>query len=232
MNSPLVHFAPSAPPGPRFPERHLTPDAWRPGRDLPPLRAGEVHLWRASLKEGAELSRTGDLLSTPEWLSAGRLRCEHERKRHIAACALRRAILAPYVGEEPAVLRFESGQGGKSTLAGSLLQFHLCHGGDVLLLALAYGREVGVDVEEMHAHIPCEMLADHYLAPEAAWSLRLLPPAERTRRFYALWTAAEARRHTRAERCSLVSAEPVEGYAGALAVGGGEFRLECCSWQK
>jgi 4'-phosphopantetheinyl transferase len=232
MNSLLAHFAPSPPPELHVPERHLTPDAWRPANDLPRLRAGEVHLWRASLKEAAELSRTGDLLSTSEWLSAGRLRCEDERERHVTACALRRTILAPYVGENPAALRFESGHDGNATLAGSLLQFHLCHGGDILLLALAYGREVGVDVEEMHAHIPCEMLADHYLAPEAAWSLRLLPSAERTRRFYALWTAAEARRHTRTERCSLVSAEPAEGHSGALAVAGGEFRLDCWSWQK
>lgn len=142
-------------------------------------------------------------------------------------------MLARYLEEAPATLRFEQGAEGKPALAGSLLRFHLAHAGEVLLLAVTYGREVGVDVEEMHTHIPCEMLADHYLAPEAAWSLRLLPPADRARRFYALWTAAEACRQAQAERCTLLSAEPAEGYAGALAVaGGGELRLECWAWQK
>ncbi len=223
---------PAAPAQPHF----------EPAPAQPTLRAGEVHLWRARLADAPADARS--LLSPDEWLRASRFHFEPDRERFIAARALVRTILARYAGDEPRALRFETGPHGKPALAGSGLRFNLSHSGDLLLLAICWGREVGVDVEEMRDSIPFEMLADDFFEPEEAWSLRVLPAPERAWRFYDLWTSAEARLKASGlglsaglhvvtpDRWALCSLRPAAGYAGALAVEGGGFQLECWAWQK
>lgn len=204
------------------------------------LRAGEVHLWRARLDEPpADAER---LLAPEEWQRADRFHFARDRERFVAAHALLRLILGRYEHCDPRELRFTHGAHGKPQLEDSALRFNLSHSGDLLLLAVTYGREVGVDVEEMRDNVPVEMLADHYFEPAEAWSLRLLPTPERVWRFYNVWTGIEAQlkaggvglangtRVVEPDRWSLLSLRPAEGFAGALAVEGAEFQLACWSW--
>ena len=214
---------------------------FEPGPDCPQLSGGEVHLWRAQLDEPME--GAANLLSPPEWLRAERFHFRRDRQRFIAGRALLRTVLARYVGGDPRDLEFSSGPHGKPELVGSALRFNVSHSGDLFLLALTYGREVGVDVEEMREHLPFEMLADHYFEPEDAWNLRLLEAPEKASRFYDLWTGKEAQLkaggtglahgpHVPApERWSLLSLRPADGFAGALAIEGGHYFLKCWSWR-
>src|SRR6185503_9494332 len=60
--------------------------------------------------------------------------------------------LAGYLGLEPVDLRFGQGEHGKPELdprQGGELCFNLSHTGDWVLIGVALGREVGVDVETL-----------------------------------------------------------------------------------
>ena len=215
---------------------------WQHSREPNPLRAGEVHLWRAALAPTPEVRA---VLSKSEWMRAARFHFEVDRERFIAARGLLRLILAHYAGGDPRALQFAPGPHGKPELISppTALRFNLSHSDDLLLLAVTHGREVGVDLEFMRADVPFETLADHYFDPDDAWDLRLLPASEKPWKFYDIWTCTEAQLKASGigmaqgwkvpdpERWSMHKFAPADGYAAALAVGGGEFRLECWSWE-
>ncbi len=216
---------------------------WQPAFAPAPLRAGGVHLWRAPLTPTAELSAT---LSPADWIRAERFHFAKDRERFIAARGLLRTILAEYLGADPRELHFRTGAHGKPELAdcASSLRFNLSHSDDLMLLAVTHARDIGVDLEFMRHDVPFEALADHYFDPSDAWDLRLLPVAQRAWKFYDVWTCTEARLKAHGvglangfqvvepDRWSLLKLTPTAGYAAALAVEGGEFHLECWSWQK
>jgi 4'-phosphopantetheinyl transferase len=128
--------------------------------------------------------------------------------------------------------------------AGSAIRFNLSHSDDLMLLAVTYAREIGVDLEFMRGNVPFETLADHYFDPEDAWDLRNLPATQRAWKFYDVWTCTEARLKAHGvglangfqvvepDRWSLLKLTPAAGYTAALAVEGGDFELGCWSWQK
>jgi len=216
---------------------------WQSARRPAPLRAGGVHLWRAPLTPTAELSAT---LSPADWMRAERFHFTRDRERFIAARGLLRTILAEYLDADPRELRFRSGAHGKPELedTASSLRFNLSHSDDLMLLAVTHARDIGVDLEFMRSDVPFESLADHYFDPEDAWDLRLLPAAQRAWKFYDVWTCTEARLKAHGvglangfqvvepDRWSLLKLTPTAGYAAALAVEGGDFQLDCWSWQK
>lgn len=214
-----------------------------PPQALPRLRAGEVHLWQASLDRLPEAMRS--TLSRAEWLRSGRFHFAEDRERYISTRALVRAILAKYLDQDPATLQFASGPQGKPALlnAATFLRFNLSHSDDLMLLAVTFGREVGVDLEAIRSQVHYEMLAEHYFSPEDQWALRITPSVERHRKFFELWTRTEARLKARGlglgetpsstdrAELSVRSLEPANGYAAAVAVEGDTFDLTCFQWQ-
>ena len=216
---------------------------WRHGSAASALRAGEVHLWRARLDAMPELQA---VLSPAESIRAARFHFDRDRLRYIAGRGILRHVLAGYLGIGPQDVCFVTGPYGKPALDGldTSLHFNLSHSDDLMLLAVTHGREIGVDVEFMKDNVPFETLADHYFTPEDAWDLRLLPAEQRAWKFYDVWTCTEARlkasgvglsfgpRIVEPDRWSLAKLTPAPGYAAALAVEGGDFQLECWSWQK
>lgn len=214
---------------------------WNASRTPPALRPGHVHVWRAELSP-TPAARAA--LSRDDLERADRFHFDRDRDRFIASRGIQRQVLSQYVGIAPHKLKFEAGPFGKPALPGdTTLRFNLSHSGNLMLLALTHAREIGVDVEEMKQNVPFETLADHYFDPEDAWDLRLLPASERAWKFYDVWTCTEAQLKasgiglaqgptvTDADRWSLLKFKPAEGYAAAVAVEGGDFQLECWSWQ-
>src|SRR6187401_2616619 len=159
----------------------------------PGLRAGEVHLWSADLRSVPGRMHTA--VSPDEWIRAARFHFAIDRERYVATRAAVRTILGSYLDEDPADLCFEAGPKGKPALSrlSTFLRFNLSHSDDLLLLAVTFGREVGVDVEAMRTQVQFEMLAEHYFSPEEQWALRITPAAQRHRKFFELWTRTEAR---------------------------------------
>jgi 4'-phosphopantetheinyl transferase len=221
----------------------FTSDFRSVSRSQPELQAGQVHLWKCEL--GAVPERLYATLSPGEWLRCSKFHFAVDSQRYIATRAMVRSILAGYLDEDPAALTFEARPGGKPVLSNgaSFLRFNLSHSNDLMLLAVTFGREVGVDLEAVREPVHFEMLAEHYFSPEDQWSLRITPAAQRCRRFFELWTRTEARLkaygrglgdvvpRTSGSDLAVRSFEPAHGYAAALAVEGDDFDLTCWQWR-
>ena len=173
------------------------PDAWTPGPEHPRLGEGEVHVWRASLLASAgELARLHAILSDEEKVRAARFRYEIHRGRFIAGRGIQRLLLARYLDADPAALRYRQAAHGKPLLDGaeaeSGIRFNVTNAEDGLLVALARGRELGVDLEPLHRAVDRDAVARRFFsAPENA-VYDTIPDEQRDAAFFTCWTRKEA----------------------------------------
>jgi 4'-phosphopantetheinyl transferase len=72
------------------------------------------------------------------------------------------------------------------------LRFNLSSSDDTALLAVAWNREIGVDVEKIRAERDCMGIAERFFSPWEAAALRRLPDQQRVPAFYRCWTRKEA----------------------------------------
>jgi 4'-phosphopantetheinyl transferase len=165
---------------------------WSPGPDRLALTAGEVHVWRSRL-DGPWPGVEG--LPAPERERAAGFLREDATGRWVAARWALRRVLARYLDQPAAEIALELGENDKPQLAdrSSGLRFNLSHSRDLVLIAVAREREVGVDVERVEPDRDLLALAERALAPEALAEIRAAAPADRPRAFYRAWTRHEAR---------------------------------------
>lgn len=220
--------------------------AWRPCPPVAPLLGpDDVHVWRVSLDRGpADVERLARTLATGEIARAKRYRFKADRERFVAARGALRTLLGWYLGIEPGQVAFRHDPHGKPALdaaaAPSGLRFNLSHSCGLALIAIARGREVGIDVE----HVRPDLADESLLEPADAAALRALPPEARPRAFVTWWTRKEAL--AKATGLGLPGAAgggapPVTGWGlwplsadpgceAALCVEGGGWRLTCWQW--
>jgi 4'-phosphopantetheinyl transferase len=68
----------------------------------------------------------------------------------------------------------------------------MSHAGDVILIAIARGREIGADVERLQDDFPFLDVARSFFASSEYDLLSSAPADARTTLFFALWTRKEA----------------------------------------
>jgi 4'-phosphopantetheinyl transferase len=158
------------------------------------LQAEDVHVWCVSLNSSPEgLKRFEHVLSPDERERAARYRFAVHRDRFIAGRAALRHLLAAYTGTGPAQIQFREGPHGKPALADTgCVKFNASHSGDLGLYAVAYGREVGVDIEEHRVTEGLEDVASHYFAPAEQAHLKQAVAEDRPVLFFRCWTRKEA----------------------------------------
>lgn len=160
------------------------------------LRADEVHLWGGRLDGGVEqLAALEAMLSDDERARANRLRRSLDRARWIVARGMLRQLLSSYLPAKPAELRFRVGVRGKPALdldSPGALRFNLSHSAEVWLLAVARGREVGVDVEYGATPRAWERIARRFFSASEQRALAAAPPERRRHAFLRIWTRREA----------------------------------------
>ena len=167
---------------------------------IPALGPGKVQLRLISLPGAVErLTRLREYLSAEELQRGNRLLDREKRDRFLAGRAILREILAGYLGEEPGSIRLSEGEFGKPHLSDHLdadsITFNLSHAGDLLLVAVAAGSEVGVDLEQVRldlADLPYRTMAERYFSPREQEDLFSLPASEQIDAFYRCWTRKEA----------------------------------------
>ena len=153
------------------------------------LQDGEVHVWRWDLDR--EAARPV-LLLEDEQARVERFHFEPDARRWAVCRTLLRVTLGRYLALAPESLKFTLGPWGKPGLRGCPLRFSVSHSGGVALLAVAWRREVGVDLESISRVLFPEELAPQVLSQrEQAW-LRDQAPEQREAAFLTLWTAKEA----------------------------------------
>ena len=132
-----------------------------------------VDVWQVALEPWANETALRTL-SEPEREHAVRLRVG--AASWVAARAALRRIVGRYLGIAPQAVAFATGANGKPRLAPGAsvdLRFNLSHSGNIALIAVRLGQEVGIDVEELRpgiagAAIARDVFTDHERAALAA----------------------------------------------------------------
>jgi 4'-phosphopantetheinyl transferase len=161
-----------------------------PGRD-------EVHVWSIHVSSAASSPGALErLLSPDEQARAARFLREADRHRFVAAHGGLRQLLGQYLSLPPAALGFTLGEFGKPALAdaaaGRALSFNLSHAGDWILIALAAGQAVGVDVECIRPDLDFMPIARTQFSPEEVTALTAEAPGAQLDAFFRCWTRKEA----------------------------------------
>ena len=170
-------------------------DEWIPMEVVPPLVADEVHVWRAPLdRPDDEVERRSRSLSADETERADRFRFKTDRRRYVVGRGLLRTLLGSYSCTRPDEVRLWYTPLGKPGLVAPAidLRFNVSHSEGLVLIALALGRDLGVDLERMRDVDDWRELAGRFFAPREVAALDALPEPERTAGFFACWTRKEA----------------------------------------
>lgn len=168
---------------------------------LPPpvdlsLSPTEVHVWRISLKQPvAVIQQCRQTLSGDELSRAKRFHFERDRQRFIVARSGLRQIISRYTKQQPTELYFGYTDYGKPFLshpAESGLRFNLSHSGDLALYALAYERDLGLDIEQIRPMADALQIAGRFFSAPENEALQTVPPEQRDEAFFNGWTRKEA----------------------------------------
>ncbi|RPJ42665.1 MAG: 4'-phosphopantetheinyl transferase superfamily protein [Chloroflexi bacterium] len=235
------------------------PHCWSPLRAAIAAEPGWVHVFRLALDLPAErLGRLAATLTEDERARAARYMREIDRQRFIAARGQMRAILAAYLGAQPGELRFHYNPQGKPALAEGEPRFNLSHSDRMGLLAVAFGQEVGVDVERLDRNVDYANIIRRFFAPGEVAEFLSLPGEDQPRAFCNGWTRKEAYIKARGmgmafrlddfevslapgkpARLSapdpgwtLYALDPGEGFAAALVVEGQIKGIRCWEWDQ
>jgi len=152
-----------------------------------------VTLFIATLDELRPMAELhASMLDASERDRAARFRFEPDRERFILGHGWMRGLLGKLLGAPAADLRFVRGPFGKPQLEGHDLRFNFSDTKDAVLLGVANGIDIGIDLETMHRRVDHEAVAGHYFTPDETQHLSGLTGDERKRRFLELWTRKEA----------------------------------------
>ena len=159
------------------------------------LAPGEVQVWHFALDaDAATQAALARLLDEEERGQAQRFRFEEHRRRFIVRRGMLRLVLARFLGAAPETLRFARGALGKPAVAwpqATPLTFSTSSSAGLGAVAVAGGRELGLDVEHIRPDRDHDLIARQFAGAEAA-ALRDLPPALQAAAFFDLWTCKEA----------------------------------------
>jgi 4'-phosphopantetheinyl transferase len=168
---------------------------WKAGPIQPAIWQNEVHIWRARL-DVAWSWTFDEALTLEDRTRADRFKFESDRRKFCAARASLRLILSRYLGVKPGRIPLETGEFGKPFVADKSvaqgLRFNVSHSHQLALISITRDREVGVDIEFMRSDFVTDEVATHFFSPAEVEEFRSVPPTQRTRAFFNVWTRKEA----------------------------------------
>jgi 4'-phosphopantetheinyl transferase len=172
----------------------LSPEC-APDREM--CSRNDVHLWTGRLDlPDVTVRRLEQLLSDDEAERALEFRFDRDRRRYTVGRGLLREVLSRYSGISPASLRFAYGPTGKPTLGAgpwdSRWRFSVSHSDDLILFAIAYGRDLGVDIEKVRQVPEWQALMELLFSAEERDIVAALPHKQQECTFLRCWTRREA----------------------------------------
>ena len=164
-------------------------ESWPETAEPPALAADDVHVWSVPLDAATRtVAELEAVLAADERERAERFRLDDARRRFVVARAALRTLLGDTVdaaGRSLLRLRRER-QTAFSASTATDLQFNLAHSGELALVAVTRGCEVGVDVERLRDVHHWQEIAERYFHPRKSPKSPPLQSAEQTRRVHAL----------------------------------------------
>ncbi len=162
-----------------------------------PLGADTLHIWIARDDEIVDpvlLDQYRDWLTEQESARMARFMFHKNRHQYLITRALLRATLSLYAPSlPPARWTFASNEWGKPSIIAppTPLAFNLSHTDGMVVLAVAAGGELGIDVEQIDRTVGFD-IADRFFSPLEVADLFALPDSARQQGFFDLWTLKEA----------------------------------------
>ncbi|MDP1929824.1 MAG: 4'-phosphopantetheinyl transferase superfamily protein [Gammaproteobacteria bacterium] len=163
------------------------------------LARDEIHLLLIS-EEAVDdelLAHYPALLSSEEMVRHARFRFAEDRRRFLITRAAIRSALSIYFPDvAPAVWQFSSNVHGRPAISAPVLvnvpTFNISHTNGLIVIAIANGGELGVDVESVGRSSSTLEVADRFFSRQEVSALMALSESERRSRFFDLWTLKEA----------------------------------------
>jgi 4'-phosphopantetheinyl transferase len=158
------------------------------------LAGSDVHLWHASVDGfSPALESLYDVLTTDERRKGMRFVDDRRREQYIVGRGLLRSLAGSYLDCGPQEIVFAHNQFGKPYVVdASWLEFNVSHSHDMVVLAFARDRSVGIDVQRMDAHELTREFAIRVLSPDELSRLRRLDVRQRRLAFARAWVVKEA----------------------------------------
>jgi 4'-phosphopantetheinyl transferase len=170
----------------------------------PDISVSGVQIWTTHLEalSPADLAELSGLLDAPEQARAARFHFERDQRNYAASRGLLRQLLGAALDKPASTLVFEYGARGKPALNALFSQdrtlcFNLSHSSGWAIFALAWDREVGIDLESA-IRLKRDVdglsgLAARILSAREFVVWQALPDAAaRDRAFLRAWTRKEA----------------------------------------
>lgn len=195
----------------------------------------EVEIVVARLDVGEDAVRAlAASLSDAERQRACRFHLARDRRRYTVARGRLRQLLADRLRTHSRSVQLCRGVHGKPRLApgsgAADWRFNVSHSGDLALIAFLRGREVGIDVEAVHALQDVDAISAQYFPPRELAAFLSLAPRDKALGFLRGWTRTEAIAKARGVGLQRLGARgedadwrvhsfsPAPGYVAALAV--------------
>lgn len=164
-----------------------------------PLPAEDtVHVWGFSLQgNDAVIDAFSRSLSEEERMRSVRFIHREHGLLYVLAHGGLRALLARYTGQDSSTLQFCASAAGKPSLVSRggqphAIRFNLSHSHGRMLVAVAQGHEIGVDVEQIRETVEVKKLAERFFAEAEYRHVLRCSSEEQAKQFYCYWVAKEA----------------------------------------
>lgn len=150
----------------------------------------------ASTVMAVDATRTRVLawLDAAERARAARYRHDADRAMFLAGRAMARTLVARALDVDPGAWRSREGPHGRPEVDadGCDVRFNLAHSADLVVCALARGRDVGVDIEDRERPPIDRNLVRRYCSPDEAADIESHGEPGWRDRFLTYWTLKEA----------------------------------------
>jgi 4'-phosphopantetheinyl transferase len=165
---------------------------WQVSTKKANLNHEKVQIWSAFFGDENINSFSG-LLSKDEIERANHLIDSGIASRQIISRGILRILLGNYLGKEPKALVFGTSEFGKPFLSdpeNSGISFNLSHSGNLLLIAVTAGKQIGIDVEKNEVNMDFPGIASLVFSGQE--QICLSHSTDPIHEFYKIWTAKEA----------------------------------------
>jgi 4'-phosphopantetheinyl transferase len=155
-----------------------------------------VHVWRGRTNwPAAEIDDLKLILSSDEQQRAAKFHFDADRRRFLVGRGMLRVLIGRCLGMPANRLTIACAAAGKPKVAagkGPTLEFNISHSGEVVLIAIARVRPVGIDVERMRTDIEIDQIASRFFSPKERADLSIVAADAQYEAFFACWTRKEA----------------------------------------
>jgi 4'-phosphopantetheinyl transferase len=158
------------------------------------MNTDTIQIWHGNIAaEVADYQNYWCVLDAAEQAHAGKITNDLLHKRYVEVHGRLRNILAQTLNESPEKIRINKTEHGKPYLPDTPeLAFNLSHSADILVIAVGWNCQLGVDIESCKPRTSLAGLVDKCFAEEeiAYWNKQ--PETQKTLEFYRFWTRKEA----------------------------------------